>query len=485
MLTLDDVIYMIMTDRFARKGGEPSTGIDPDDPKKRHGGNLLGIVERMPYLKDLGVTTLWMTPFYLNPPDSYHGYHPLDFDAVDPHLCSPELGPTGSRETIRRFVEIAHEHEFKVMIDMIVSHTGKEHPWLDEHPELINWTGEAVEKRWFERLPNINHDSLDANIYFIRNVLNWIRDTDVDAVRIDAARHVESQFWEEFKLYSLGLFPTVTVVGEFWDSKPHCVAPFQNVHGFHTMFDFPMYHAVRDVFIDNHPFDRLARRQLSDDEVPGILDLDPIYRNAYQLITFIGNHDTPRFFEKAGGNEHPEPALTRMKMALAFVMTARGIPQLYYGDELAMPGGMDPDNRRDMPWHLLEVQAQDTPEVQRAHNMLSWTRRLVGLRRGSPALLWGMSAPLYVSDTLYIVLRFTLEDLVIVAFNKGVADIDLRIGLWENQNIPTLVKALLSDGLAFQNQFEPSQVVQLTEGTIRVRLSHMSTALYRARPVAT
>ena len=96
MLTLDDVIYMIVTDRFARGDAASSTNIDRADPMRRHGGDLMGIVSRMPYLKDLGVTALWITPVYLNPPDSYHGYHPLDFERVDPHLCSPSLGESGS-----------------------------------------------------------------------------------------------------------------------------------------------------------------------------------------------------------------------------------------------------------------------------------------------------------------------------------------------------------------------------------------------------
>src|SRR5262249_40365180 len=138
VLTQDDVVYLIVTDRFAN--GDPANdgAVDRGDLGKRHGGDLLGIIQRLPYLRDLGVTVLWITPVYLNPPDAYHGYHPLDFESVDPHLCSPELGPSGSRETVRRFVQIAHEHGLKVMLDMVINHTAPNHPYPPHPPTSLN-----------------------------------------------------------------------------------------------------------------------------------------------------------------------------------------------------------------------------------------------------------------------------------------------------------------------------------------------------------
>ena len=115
MITQDDVLYMIVTDRFA--DGDPANNgdVDRSDLDRRHGGDLMGIVERIPYLSALGVTTLWITPVYKNPPYAYHGYHPLDFEKVDPHLSSPQLGCNGSRQVVRRFLEIAHQNRLKVM----------------------------------------------------------------------------------------------------------------------------------------------------------------------------------------------------------------------------------------------------------------------------------------------------------------------------------------------------------------------------------
>ncbi len=483
MLTLDDVVYMIVTDRFADGDPTNNSSFDPADPMRRHGGDLLGIVQRMPYLKELGVTALWITPVYLNPPDSYHGYHPLDFESVDPHLCSRELGEAGGRGTIRRFVEIAHEHGLKVMLDIVVSHTGQGHPWVQERPDWLDWNGRTVEKEWFKGLPNLNHDHMDVNVYFLLNVLDWIGETGVDAVRIDAARHIESRFWQYFKLYSQGLFPDTTVVGEFWDGNPHCVAPFQNLHGFHSMFDFPLYHAIRDVFIDDHAFGRIVRPRLSDDEPRGILDLDRHYRNAYQLITFIGNHDAPRFFEAARGSADPEDGICRMKMALVFLMTTRGIPQLYYGDELAMPGGHDPDNRRDMRWDWLDPQAA-SGEAVRARNMLAFTRGLIALRRRSPALCWGMQAVLYVTPSLLAFVRFSLDDVVIVGLNNSPSEVNLRVPVQSNPGIPMLMRNRLIDGLEFSSIVGPGQRAAITDGGFQLMLPPRSAAIYRARPPA-
>lgn len=489
MLRHDDVVYMIMTDRFADGDSTNNEGVDRSDPMKRHGGDLLGIVQRMAYLKSLGVTTIWITPVYLNPPDSYHGYHPLDFESVDPHLCSAELGPVGGRETIRRFVEIAHANGLKVMLDMIVTHTGEAHPWREHRRDWINWDRRGVEKEWFKGLPNLDHDNLDVNVYFVLNVLRWIAETDIDAVRIDAARHIESRFWRYFKLYAIGEFPGVTVVGEFWDGNPEAVAVYQNRHGFDAMFDFPLYHAIRDVFIRDVPFGRLLRPQLHDREPRGILDLDEYYRNAMRLITFVGNHDTPRFFTEAGGETDPDRALRRLMLAQAFLFCTRGIPQIYYGDELALPGGDDPDNRRDMPWEMLEGNTATGGVNGSADQgwgwrhwraMLDYTRRLIELRRASPALTLGLRSTLYVTDRVLVLLKGVIDDIAITAFNNSDERVTVRVPLRPNPQVPALLREMLGDGTAFEAVLGCDGAVLIEDGGVVLDLPPRTAAVFRA-----
>lgn len=477
MINQDDVIYMIVTDRFA--DGDPANNgaVDLQSPGRPHGGDLLGIVRRMPYLRELGVTALWITPVYPNPPNSYHGYHPLDFEHLEPRLCSPELGPAGEREVLRRFVEIAHEHGLKVILDVIVCHTAPGHPWLRERPEWFNPDSETIEKCWLWGLPDLNHDNLDVNEYMARNVLEWM-DCGVDGVRIDAARHIEKQFWEVFKLFAHGLRPDVTLIGEVWDGDPARVAPYQALHGFESMFDFPLYHAVVDVFAHDQHFGRIARPRLSPDEPYGVLDQGGLYRNAHRLVTFLGNHDTPRFFHQACGSENPVGALARMKLALTFLLTTRGIPQLYYGDELAMPGGPHPDNRRDMPWGWLEPGAEG-PEAARARDMLEFTRRLIGIRRGSCAVRSGLMTTLYVSERFYAYARSFPGDVRVIALNNAPEPVEVEVPLRPNPWLTSLTRQAFSDGVMLRDELCAERCGRIREGRFVVSLPGRTGAVYR------
>lgn len=467
MLTQDDVLYMIVTDRFAN-GDRRNDGPDchPTRPDRRHGGDLLGIVQRMPYLVDLGVTTLWITPVYPNPKSAYHGYHPLDFERVDPHLCSPELGPPGSRRNVRRFVEIAHEHGLKVMLDLVVNHTAPEHPWLNDRPGWYNPDQPTPEKWWVWGLPDLNHDHVDVRDYFIRNVLRWITETGVDAIRLDAARHVESEFWHLFKLYVKGLAPDCTVVGEVWDGDPHVVAPYQTTFGFDSMFDFPLQGVVSEIFGDGGSLTRIAGPELYPGEPPGVLNQDWCYRNAMQLITFLDNHDLPRFLQVAGALTDLPGAVRRLKLALAFLFTARGIPQLYYGTELALGDGGQTDNRTDMQWE--REAAAGVPE--HVPEVWSWVKRLIGLRRESPALRYGATVTLYVTRTFYAFARVFPGDPCVVAINNDDAAADVQVPLHQNPRLPSLIKADMPEGLRLRDELGSGYTVRMEAGCLHVKL---------------
>lgn len=470
---------MIVTDRFA--DGDPSNNADVDrsSPDKRHGGDLLGIVHHMPYLQELGVTAIWITPVYTNPPEGYHGYHPLDFEKVDPRLCSPELGPSGSQEVVRRFVEIAHEYGLKVIFDAIICHTGPGHHWLQEQPTWFNIDGTTPEKWSIWGLPDLNHDNLDVNVYFVRNILEWMKTSGVDGVRIDAAKHVEKQFWRMFKVFVKGLKPEVTIIGEVWDSNPAQIAPYEAYHGFDSMFDYPLYQALRDVFAKDQGFNLIARPGLSDNELEGILNQDDTYSNAYKLITFIGNHDNPRFISLAASAGRREEALARTKLALLFLLTTRGIPQLYYGDELAMEGEAQPDNRRDMPWALLDEKEATSIEAKLAREMFQYTRELIHLRRSCLALRYGLQTTLYLTPTLYAYMRVFLDDIVIVVLNNSWETADVTVPIHVNPHLPSFALELLPNGLELSNALNAIDRTQIAAGAIKLKLHGKSGAVYQ------
>lgn len=470
MLTADDVVYMIVTDRFRDGDAGNNAYVNKGDPEARHGGDLAGVLEKLDYLVDLGVTAVWITPVYPNPPGGYHGYHPLDFESVDPGLCSASLGPTGSRQCVAEFVRRVHARGLKVVLDVVVSHTAPGHRWLRERPSWINWSGETAAKRWFRNLPSLNHDNVDVNTYFIGNVMRWVDETGVDAIRIDAARHVEEQYWLLAKLYMHARRPDLTVIGEFWDGDPAAVAPFQNVHGFDSMFDFPFYHALRDVLVEGRGFERLARAGLWEGESPGVLDLDGLYRNAYRLVTFVGNHDTVRLATALGIEAEPETAMLRLRQAAALLLTSRGIPQIYYGDELGLAGGEDPDNRRDMPWHLLEGTAANGAG-ERGRSLHRWVRELIALRRGSLALRYGLQVTLFVSGPVYAFARVLPDEVAVVAFNAQPTATTLRVPLAMNSRLPTVVRSvLLGDGTVLRDDLNGHAPVPVVCGEVVVEL---------------
>lgn len=485
MITQDDIIYMIVTDRFADGDPGNNADVEPNAPKGRHGGDLLGIIQRLPYLRALGVTALWITPVYRNPPGAYHGYHPLDFEQVDPHLCSPELGPVGDREVVRRFIEIAHEQGLKVVLDLVVNHTARNHPWLTERPGWFNRNPTEPDqwdayKWWVWGLPDLNHDNVDVNAYFIRNVLDWISVTKPDGVRLDAARHVETQFWHQFKLFAQGFHPEVTLLSEVWSDRVDEVAPYQAVYGFDSVFDFPLRDAAVAVFAHDAGFGRIACPQLYPGETPGVLNLDSSYRNAFQLITFLENHDTPRFFHLAGGAENPDEATARTYLALTFLFTTRGIPQLYYGAELAMDGGENPDCRRDMPWSLVSPEPEFVPAGEPARAIYTWTQKLIGLRRASLALRYGFLNTLYLTPTLYAYARMLPGEVCIVVLNNGTQPAQVCIPLRANPRIPAIVRDELSDGLTFTDALHPERQAVICAGSLDVTLPARSGALFMA-----
>ena len=479
VITPDDVVYMIVTDRFADGDPDNNENVDRGDPKKRHGGDLLGIVRRMPYLRELGVTALWLTPIYENPPDSYHGYHPLDFERVDPRLCSPELGPVGSPEVMRRFVDIAHDHGLKVVFDAIVCHTAPGHRWLEERPEWINSESSAVDKCRIFGLPDINHDIPAVNVFFANNLVDWMTTTGVDAVRIDAARHIEKPFWRAFKTFAKGVHPAVTLLGEVWDASVDVIAPYQTHHGFDSMFDYPLYHALVDVFAEDQSLDRLARPEIGDAEEAGVLNRDDAYRNPGQLLTFLDNHDTPRFFHLAGGTAHPQEAVRRTKLALTLLFTTRGIPQIYYGSELAMDGGSDPDNRRDMPWELIEASATRSAEGDRARDLHDFVRRLIEIRRASRALRFGLTTTLYVTSTVYAFMRGFPNDTRMIVINNASTAADVEIPIAANPRLSTLPCCHLPDGLRLVDELDPERVATLRDGQVRVAIPGKTGAVFR------
>lgn len=436
-----DVMYLIMTDRFA--DGDTSnddSAAERAKPRGWHGGDLRGITEHLDYMQELGITTVWITPVYQNKgPESYHGYGATDMYAVDEHF--------GTLHDLKTLAASLHRRGMKLVLDMVPNHVGPTHPWVNDSPEpdwfhgtLANhstaqgefeplvdphsaWRDRRdITQGWFAGiLPDMNQENPAVAQYLTQNAVWWAEQTGLDGIRLDTFPYVGREFWHGFHEELHTLYPKLTTVGEVFDRDPTITSAFAggavrtgldlNIDtGLDTPFDFPSYFALRDVFLNDAPMTRLA----------DVLRLDALYPHPERLVPFLGNHDTTRFMNQPGAT------LPRLKLAFTILATMRGMPQIYSGDELAMQGGEDPDNRRDFPGGFAASQSSAfsstgrTPEQQQTFAVL---KNLLTIRRLHPALQAGDEQVLHADNDVLIFARTLVAadgaQHILVAVNKS------------------------------------------------------------------
>ena len=451
----NDVIYLIMPDRFANgdtTNDNPAKAPGLNDRTKTryyHGGDLAGIRQRLPYLKSLGVTAIWLNPIYdnndrLNEREKYdgqaitdyHGYGAVDFYGVDEHL--------GDLAGFKQLVDDAHRVGIKTILDMVANHTGPYHPWANDSPtptwfhgttakHLANtwqvWTladpystpamREATLDGWFiDILPDFNQSDPEVARYIIQNTLWWAGVSGIDGIRQDTWPYVPRSFWRDWMTAIKREYPSMKVVGEVFDGDPSLVAFSQGGRrgwdGIDTrvdaLFDFPLLFPLRRAFAE-----RSSLR-----EVAQMLSRDHLYPDPSSLVPFLGNHDVARFMNERGAT------IDGLKLAYTFLLTVRGTPLLYYGDEIALPGGGDPDNRRDFPggWASDARNAFDAAgrtETQQA--VWSHVQRLLRLRAERSDLRTARMQNLHVGDQAYVYRRGR----TVVALNNDTTAATIRL----------------------------------------------------------
>jgi neopullulanase len=451
----DDVIYLIMPDRFANgdtANDQPPSArgvVDRSNPRRFHGGDLAGIRARLPYLKSLGVTAIWMNPIFDNtntldtietvnrqPTTAYHGYHAIDFYGVEEHF--------GDMAEVKRLVDDAHAQGIKIILDMVANHTSAYHPWVDDSPtptwyngtrrnHLANtfqgWTiadpyAPAELRRetldgWFVNfLPDLNQGDPEVARYITQNTLWWIGMTGVDGIRQDTWQYVPRGYWRDWMTAINRQYPAFRVVGEVLEGDPSLNSFHQGGRvGFdgidpkvQSMFDFPVYFTMRDAFARGRPLKQVAL----------MVARDHLYPNPHALVTLLGSHDERRFMGEQGAT------IDGLKLAYTFLLTTRGIPLLYYGDEIAMPGGGDPDNRRDFPggWPGDPRNAFDA-SARSADEQAVWThlQKLLQLRAARADLRGRALEHLVVTDQQYVYRRGRS----VVALNNDTKPAEVRV----------------------------------------------------------
>ena len=368
-----DVLYLITPDRFAN--GDPSNDtlegarVDRSRSGGRHGGDIRGVTDHLDYISDLGVTAIWLNPVQKNSAGSYHGYAISDFYAVDPRF--------GTMDDYVEMIDKAHEMGLKVVMDMIFNHCGSAHWWMEDLPtsDWLNVNNEFVQTNhqkwtavdphaapsersgftdgWFNRgMPDLNQRNPLLATYLIQSSIWWIEYARIDGIRQDTHPYMDLQFGADWCNAVLAEYPDFNIVGETWYpvgsgfpawwQRGSKLNPVDT--GLKTVMDFNLAFIVPDAFNEaNDPSDGASKGLFN---IYVSLANDFLYEDTENILIFLDNHDLSRFARK------DDAGLDKYRQGVAFILTTRGIPQIYYGTELLFTGTKNEGDgiiRKDMP----------------------------------------------------------------------------------------------------------------------------------------
>ncbi len=448
-LNSSDVIYLLMPDRFANgdTANDNVAGmteqLNRSNPGGRHGGDLKGIMNHLDYLNSLGVTGIWLNPFLENNQQrsSYHGYSTTDYYKSDPRY--------GSNDEFKELVAEAHKRGMKVVMDMIFNHIGSFHWWMKDLPSK-DWIHQfdeftrtnyrastymdpyasetdkmLMEKGWFDvTMPDLNQSNPLVETYLIQTSLWWIAFSDLDGIRMDTHPYPQPDMMARWAKRVEEEFPGFFIVGEVWYDDPALSSYWAlnkvNHDGYRSnlpsLTDLPLCFATHRAFEGKlNPTDALSK-------LYNMLSQDFLYPEPLRNVIFLDNHDMTRFYTQTGNS------LDAYKMGLIFIMTTRGIPQLYYGSEIVMEGDKslgDGRLRDDFPggW------PGDTKSViagtglsEQEKEALDFTKRVLNWRKAKEVIHTGKLKHYIPNDGVYVYFRYNCEESVMVVINLNDRD---------------------------------------------------------------
>lgn len=473
-------LYFLMIDRFdngRKENDHPLNNPEVLPIADYMGGDIAGVTGKLKegYFEQMGINTIWLSPISQNPEGAYglwknpktkfsgyHGYWPVSSSKVDYRY--------GTSDELKELVDEAHKRDINVILDYVANHVHEEHPLYKEHKDwatsLYLPDGSLNTERWDDHrlttwfdtfLPTLDLERKEVYEPMSDSALFWIKEYDLDGFRHDATKHIPEVFWRTltYKLKKDILFPrnmTVYQVGETYGDRK-LIASYIGSGQMDGQFDFNVYDDAVPVFaIPGESFRRLNNS----------LEESFRYYGIHNMMSYIsGNQDRARFISYAAGdvsfNEDSkaagwsrkigerkpsdDAAYAKLLQLIAFNATIPGIPVIYYGDEIGMTGGNDPDNRRMMRFDKL---SQDEEALK------TGTARLNNFRRGSMALMYGDFIPLRVEDGVYAYLRSYLGQDVVVVFNKGRETVTMKLDLPQKERKGDF-KALFDGRFSYDN----------------------------------
>ena len=459
-VTNKDFVYLIMPDRFANGDksndiikGMNETSLNRDSMYLRHGGDLQGIINSLDYLAELGVTTLWLNPVLENdqPKTSYHGYANTENYKIDRRY--------GTNELYKKLVDELHKRGMKMMKDLVHNHVGTEHwtikdlpskDWVHQWPSFTKTTYKdqvmfdpyasqadrtAMTDGWFDKhMPDMNQSNSFVRNYFTQSHIWWIEYSGLDGFRLDTYAYNDPEYMAEWAQAISAEYPDITYFGETWvhgipnqafftegntinqnfDTHLQSVTDFQALWGINE--------ALNGKFGWNEGVNKLYTTIASDF----------MYKDPTRLVVFLANHDLPRFYSVV--NED----IKKYKMGIAWLLTTRGIPQFYYGDEILMKGLTNPDGlvRLDFKggWqgdkeNKFMASGRSTAE----NEAFNYVKKLAVYRRSSPVLQTGKLMQYVPENGVYVYFRYNTEKTIMVIMNTNDAEAEVQTKRFEER----------------------------------------------------
>lgn len=424
-ITNEDVVYLLMPDRFACDNDVVNKSVDRKNPNVWHGGNIKGMIQALDYLQDLGVTAVWHTPIFEN--SEYHGYSITNHYGIEPRF--------GTLEDYQQFVKEAHQRNIKVVMDMVFNHCSIEHPWV-KHPPMTDWLngieGEhiptnykittifdpykssydenATVRGWFtDKMPDINIENQSVYTYLKQMTMWWIETAGIDAFRMDTYLYSNMDKMIEWQNEISKIYPGLSVIAETWVPEAAYTAKIQNeVYGklnensSLVVMDFAFRKKLEQTFDRTVLYDK-------DAQMYHHFVYDFLYKDVHKTLVFIDNHDLERWFSRIRSKN-------KLKQALAILLTSPRIPQIYYGTEWMFSG--DGEGRGDGNYRMDAFDALNDWEKWLKDEVWSYLRKLLHWRKTSKAVTKGSMKHFIPQNGVYVYFRSAEDETIMVVSNN-------------------------------------------------------------------
>lgn len=387
----DERFYSIVVDRFFDGNSDNNRDADVNNPNTFNGGDFAGITKKLDYLKDMGFTTIILSPIFVNEKGGYHGYWTHDFYNTDPHF--------GTLDEFKKLVKEAHKRDMKVMIEFVTNHVGPNHPWLHESAKK-DWfldkkkstyatNHEKPETVWSNGLPDLNQENSEVKAYLLGVAKWWIKETNLDGYRIDQVQNVGTDFLKDFVQTVKTEKSDFYLIGDSLGVDMKASSSYEKTG--------------IDAFMDYKQNENLRKAFAAPDENLANLLVNPKKNRSTNAIAFMDTTQLPRFtFDAVNANQHPG---TRWKVALSYLYTSQEAPVLLYGTEIALNGSKPPEN-------------QPLMNFKTDQDLVEYITKLSAIREAHPALLKGKMEILFKKDGVAVYKRTLAEETIVVVINN-------------------------------------------------------------------